>query len=286
MSMVHEKGFLGEGCLYQDPMRALGDGYSEGIIKFLLTSQRRRCRKAHALLCLEFARLVLEGMISDGQIFEQLAEMTSPNSGVRRDNMVRLDLAEDMLNSRMTYQVRLGSYCGEDGADDNEVYPPDGGRRQDPNAQVVGEQRLYRASLLSFVPAQPLPPQRRPIRDVALTKFDASISKKYADRLAGFCEEERWRIKTCRRRGDGSGACAVFWAASEAIGERDGDNGPWFRSGFGESNRANDPADVQVKPGGKTDVEQNESVAMGSADAPKHAGREGDRSEAAKRISS
>jgi condensin complex subunit 3 len=50
------------------------------------------------------------------------------------------------------------------------------------------------------VPFRPLTrPQRRPIRDVsarnALTKFDASISKKYADKLAGFSEEEYRRLE-------------------------------------------------------------------------------------------
>jgi len=43
-------------------------------------------------------------------------------------------------------------------------------------------------------PPSGVPPQRRPVRDVsarnALSKFDTTISKKYADKLAGFSEEE------------------------------------------------------------------------------------------------
>ena len=52
---------------------------------------------------------------------------------------------------------------------------------------------------LAFPPDHAPREQRRPIRDVsarnALSKFDATISKKYADKLAGFSEEEYRRLE-------------------------------------------------------------------------------------------
>lgn len=58
-----------------------------------------------------------------------------------------------------------------------------------------------RPLFLPVLITHPLTPpfQRRPIRDVsarnALTKFDGAISKKYADKLDGFSEEEYRRLE-------------------------------------------------------------------------------------------
>ncbi|KAF8548047.1 hypothetical protein OG21DRAFT_1489698 [Imleria badia] len=205
MLMVHEGYFLGRG----------GIG-SERIVEFLLhVLNGEDAEKMRALLCVGLARVVLAGVISDERIsvpiFEQLAEatrgldddqeMVSPAQitgmfvdwtdpqkaievqGQTIDDGVHLDLAEDILKAL---------FNGDMPKDDKKVLCQILERVYLP--ETVDDDKIRTLKLLVHNVFT-----RRPIRDVsarnALTKFDASISKKYADKLVGFSEEEYRRLE-------------------------------------------------------------------------------------------
>ncbi|KAF8424272.1 nuclear condensing complex subunit [Boletus edulis BED1] len=127
-------------------------------------------------------------MVSSAQIIGMFADWTDPQKAVEVqgqtiDDGVHLDLAEDILKTLFKDDMQK---------EDKKVLCQILGRLHLPDK--VDDDKIRTIKLLVHNVFT-----RRPIRDVsarnALTKFDTTISKKYADKLAGFSEEEYRRLE-------------------------------------------------------------------------------------------
>jgi condensin complex subunit 3 len=145
-------------------------------------------------------------------------DVRSEVEGQTIDDGVHLELAEDILKALFNDDMESASclvWCGDvtydgDVEEDKKVLCQVLGRLHLP--ETVDDDKIRTLKLLvhnvftvlflscARFPTDPVPRvQRRPIRDVsarnALSKFDTTISKKYADKLAGFSEEDYRRLE-------------------------------------------------------------------------------------------
>ncbi|KAG9310046.1 hypothetical protein JVU11DRAFT_10089 [Chiua virens] len=129
-----------------------------------------------------------QDMVSPAQIIGMFVDWTDPQKAIEVpgqaiDDGVHLDFAEDILRALFKDDLEK---------EDRKVLCQVFGRLHLP--ETVDDDKIRTAKLLVYNVFT-----RRPIRDVsarnALSKFDATISKKYAEKLADFSEEEYRRLK-------------------------------------------------------------------------------------------
>ncbi|KAF8547377.1 hypothetical protein OG21DRAFT_1479489 [Imleria badia] len=157
-------------------------------------------------------------IVSPAQITGMFVDWTDPQKAIEVqgqtiDDGAHLDLAEDILKALFNDDMPK---------DDKKVLRQVLGRVY--LSETVDDDKIRTLTLLVHNVFT-----RRPIRDVsarnALTKFNASISRKYADKLTGFSEEEVDMAKTRGRKRCVRGVCRSESVMTEATVSSVADDG-------------------------------------------------------------